>query len=93
MAKIRKQFFIEQEQNRRLKLLATQTGKSEGEVIRESIAARVAGADEAAQDWRQGLDRLSGAWSDRDDMQDFVRELRKGSSRRMKRLGLLSERD
>jgi hypothetical protein len=46
-------------------------------------------AGEASEDdWRQGLDRLSGAWAERDDMQGFVRDLRKGGGRRLKRLGL-----
>ena len=91
MNMIRKQFFIDADQNKQLKALATRTGKSEGEVIREGLDALIKAKSAADDCWRRGLDKLSGAWADREDMQELVRELRSGGSRRMKRLGLQNE--
>ena len=91
MTMIRKQFFIDEEQNQRLKALSGETGKSEGELIRESIAARIEATAAEDDDWRNGLEKLSRAWADRDDMQGFVRALRKGSGRRLARLGLVEK--
>lgn len=90
MSMIRKQFFIDTEQNRRLQALAAETGKSESELVRESLSERLgrAGAETEGEGWRTALDKLSGAWAERDDMQEFVRDLRKGGSRRLRRLGL-----
>ena len=93
MNMIRKQFFIDAEQNRQLKQLAESAGKSEGEVIRESLEALIIAKSAGDDDWRRGLERLSGAWADRDDMHDFVRELRQGGSRRLKRIGLEGTED
>ena len=88
---IRKQFFIDEEQNQHLKALSGETGKSEGELIRESIAARIEATAAEDDDWRNGLEKLLRAWADRDDMQGFVRALRKGSGRRLARLGLVEK--
>ena len=93
MNMIRKQFFIDAEQNQRLKHVAKMTGKSEGEVIREGLDALIAAKSVGNDDWQRGLERLSGAWSDRGDMHDLVRELRNGGSRRLKRIGLEGTED
>ena len=91
MTMVRKQFLIDKEQNQRLKALAGETGKSEGELIGEGIATRIDTKTADSEDWRSGLERLSGAWAERDDMQDFVRELRKGAGRRLAHLGLIGK--
>lgn len=88
---VRKQFFIDPEQNRELKRLAAAAGMSEGEFIRESLAARIAGLS-GERDWRLGLEQLSGAWAERDDVQESMRELRRGWGRRLSRLGLSPKR-
>jgi hypothetical protein len=85
---VRKQILITPEQNRRLKARAAQTGTAEADIVRHGIDMALAAEQASEEDWRQGLDRLSGAWAERHDMQDFVRDLRKGGGRRMKRLGL-----
>lgn len=86
MAMIRKQVFITAEQNRRLKQRAAQTGKAETDIVRQGIELALTSKQAEGDDWRAGLDALTGAWAERSDMQGFVRELRKGSSRRLKRL-------
>lgn len=85
---IRKQVFITAEQNRRLKQRAAETGTAEAEIVRRGIEVALA-SETSAADWKKGLAELSGAWSDRGDIQDFVRDLRKGTRRRLKRLGIL----
>ena len=91
MNMIRKQFLSDEAQNRRLKQLASETGKSEAELIRESVAARIGDAIAPSDDWRTGLTRLSGAWSERADMHEFVEDLRKGWGKRAQRRGLSGE--
>ncbi len=87
MGLIRKQFFIDPEQNRELKRLAAQAGMSEGEFIRESLSARIASA-ENTDHWKSGLDVLSGAWAEREDAQAEAVRIRRGWGRRLERLGL-----
>ena len=83
---VRKQVFITAEQNKRLKTVAAAKGVAEAELIRAGIDQQLAQAKVEDDDWRTGLNRLSGAWRDRDDMHDFVRDLRKGWSRRLARV-------
>jgi hypothetical protein len=87
MGLIRKQFFIDPEQNRELKRLAYEAGMSEGEFIRESLSARIASAESTRQ-WSHGLSELSGAWAARDDAQAEALDLRRSWRRRLDRLGL-----
>ncbi len=89
MTMIRKQFFIDRDQSRRLKRLAAAKGVAEGEIIRVAIEHKLQNDRAELDDWRNGLNAISGSWADRHDMQDFVRKLRKGSGRRLKRLGLM----
>jgi hypothetical protein len=84
---VRKQFFIDADQNRQLKRLASSVGKSEGELIREGVAARLAAA-KAEDDWRSGLDRIGDSWVEREHLQEEMAELRKGWRKRLKRLRL-----
>ena len=88
---VRKQILITPEQNRRLKARAAQTGAAESDIVRRGIELALAAEPASEDDWRRGLDRLSGAWAERHDMQGFVRDLRKGGGRRMKRLGLVRD--
>jgi hypothetical protein len=83
---VRKQFFITVEQNKRLKAVAAARGIAEAELIRAGIDQQLTQAKVEDDDWRTGLDRLSGAWRDRDDMDDLIRDLRKGWARRLARV-------
>ena len=84
---VRKQFFITAEQNKRLKAHAAATGVSEAEVVRAGIDLRLDQKPEKT-DWRKLADSLSGAWAERDDLDELLRKNRKGWKRRLKRLGL-----
>jgi hypothetical protein len=85
--KIRKQFFITAEQNRRLKECAAATGVSEGELIRAGIDMRL-NRRVHETDSRTLIERLSGAWAERDDLDELLQKNRQGWRRRLKRLGL-----
>ena len=51
-----------------------------------------AGEPEDKDAWKKAILNLKGIWTDREDIQDEMRDLRKGSSRRLKRLGLEPEK-
>lgn len=87
---VRKQFFITTEQNRRLKAHAAATGVSEAELVRAGIDLRLEQKVEKT-DWRELADSLSGAWAERDDLDEILRKHRKGWKRRLKRLGLQND--
>jgi hypothetical protein len=84
---VRKQFFITAEQNKRLKAQAAATGVSEAELVRAGIDLQLERKAEKT-DWRRLADSLSGAWAERDDLDEILRKNRKGWKRRLKRLGL-----
>lgn len=88
---VRKQFFITVEQNRRLKAHATATGVSEAELVRAGIDLRIVQAP-VAQDWRDGLGNLSGAWAERKDLNDEMQEIRRSWNRRSQILGRKTKR-
>ncbi len=56
---IRKQIFIEEQQNQALKRLAQRTGKSEGALIREAVERRLAEEQDANALWETLLERWS----------------------------------
>lgn len=53
--KVRKQFFIDREQSRRLKARAAELGVSEAELVREGIERVLDQSGGQAADWRQRL--------------------------------------
>ena len=84
---VRKQVFITAEQNKKLKARAAAIGVAEAELIRAGIDLRL---DQKLEkpDWRTALDKLSGAWAERDDLEELLAKHRQGWARRRKRLGL-----
>jgi hypothetical protein len=92
---VRKQLFITAEQNKRLKARAAATGVAEAELIRSGIDLRLDQEPEEQRAWREvveeTLGRLSGAWAERDDLDELLRKNRKGWKRRLKRLGLAND--
>ncbi len=54
---IRKQVFIKDDQNARLKQVAQKTGQSQGQIIREAIDRQIAEEDEQEKLWDALLDR------------------------------------
>lgn len=81
---IRKQFFIEEEQNARLKSTALATGKSEAELIREGIDQRLVKAKDEIEltDWRAGWRKVAGMWADYPEIDEIMDERRKARGRR-----------
>ena len=81
---IRKQFFIEEEQNARLKSAALATGKSEAELIREGIDQRLVKAKDEIEltDWRAGWRKVAGMWADYPEIDEITAERRKARGRR-----------
>jgi hypothetical protein len=87
---VRKQFFITSEQNKRLKAHAAATGVSEAELVRAGIDLRLERKADKPN-WRQLADSLSGAWAERDDLEETLQKYRKGWKRRLKQLGLAQD--
>ena len=91
MAMIRKQFFIDAKINRELKQRAAAQGVSEADLIRPGVDKVLSETVDGAN-WRNGLSKLTGAWAERDDMQELVQDSRRGWGRRTNRLGLAPEK-
>jgi hypothetical protein len=83
---VRKQIFITSEQNRRLKAHAAATGVSEAELVRAGIDLRLEQKPEKV-DWRRLAERLSGAWAERENLDEEMREIRSRWNRRDQFLG------
>ena len=93
---VRKQLFITTEQNRKLKERAAATGLSEGELMRAGIDLRLAKEPEEQRAWRDLVDetvaKLSGAWAERENLDEEMREIRRRWNRRSLFLGKKSRR-
>ena len=88
---VRKQVYITAEQDRRLKELAKAEGVPAADIVRRGLQHVFEQNAEAEKllSLKAYLRTAKPIWQDRDDMQEWLRDLRKGSSRRMKRLGLI----
>jgi len=88
---VRKQLFITTEQNRKLKERAAATGLSEGELMRAGIDLKLAQEPEEQRAWRQIVDetvaKLSGAWAERENLDEEMRGIRRRWNRRSLLLG------
>jgi transposase len=88
---VRKQLFVTTEQNRKLKERAAATGLSEGELIRAGIDLKLAQEPEEQRPWREIVDetvaKLSGAWAERENLDEDMREIRRRWNRRSLFLG------
>ena len=83
---IRKQVYIREDQEKRLKALAAAVGKAEAELIREGIDKVLAEQADLQQDWKAAWMRAYGLWADREDIEDIMAENRRRVRRRMDRL-------
>ena len=83
---IRKQVFIREDQERRLKALASRAGISEAEIIRDGIDRALAERETADDGWKQVILEVAGIWKDRDDVGTIVEEGRRLSRERSERL-------
>ena len=86
---VRKQLLITSEQKRRMKALATATGRTEAELFREAVDAKLEAAAAAGagnEDWKAALLAVAGIWADYPEVEDIIAENRKGWARRHARL-------
>jgi hypothetical protein len=88
---VRKQVFITAEQNKRLKAHAAATGVSEAELVRAGIDLRLEREAEKP-DWRRIADNLSGAWAERENLDEEMRAIRRRWNRRDQILGRKAKR-
>ena len=88
---VRKQVFITVEQNKKLKARAAATGVAEAELIRAGIDLRLEKEPEQQRAWRAVVDetvaKLSGAWAERENLDEEMREIRRRWNRRAQILG------
>lgn len=93
---VRKQVFITAEQNKKLKARAAATGVAEAELIRSGIDLRLNQEPEEQRAWRSIVDetvaRLSGAWAERENLDEEMREIRSRWNRRSSILGKRTKR-
>ena len=81
---VRTQIYLTWEQQRSLERLAAVTGRRKSDLIREALDGYL--ADHQPKDWKDALEAVRGMWADRDDLDDFVRNLRAGWEKRLERL-------
>ncbi len=87
---VRKQFYITAEQDRQLKEVAKAERVPAADIVRRGLqhAIEQSGEAERLANLKAYLRTAKPIWQDRDDMQEWLRDLRRGGSRRLKRLGL-----
>lgn len=81
---VRTQVYLTEEQERGLKRLAETTGRRQSELIREALD-RYLNANQP-EDWKAAFEAVRGMWAGRDDLDDFVSDLRAGWEKRRKRI-------
>jgi predicted transcriptional regulator len=80
---VRKQILLTPEQSRKLKALAVATGRTEADLFREAIDAKLASAGEV--DWKVGFFAAVAEWPEDSDIGERIAENRKAWARRHKR--------
>jgi predicted DNA-binding protein len=80
---VRTQIYLTDEQKRQLAQLAAASGKRQSEMIREAIDGYL--AEREPKDWKEAFEAVRGMWAERDDLDDFVRDLRAEWERRLER--------
>ena len=81
---VRTQIYLTREQQQGLERLAVATGRRKSDLIREALDGYL--TDHQPRDWKAALEAVRGMWADRDDLDDFVRDLRAGWEKRLERL-------
>jgi hypothetical protein len=93
---VRKQVFITAEQNKKLKARAAAMGVAEAELIRSGIDLRLDQEPEEQRAWKSIVDetlaKLSGAWAERENLDEEMREIRRRWNRRSAILGKKAKR-
>jgi hypothetical protein len=93
---VRKQIFITADQNTRLKTYAAAAGVSEAELIRAGIDLRLQEQGAKQKAWSdtvaETVAKLSGAWAERENLDEEMREIRRRWNRRDQLLGKKTKR-
>ena len=84
---VRKQFFIREDQQKRLKAVAAAKGVSEAELIRQGIDLELK-RNEAAENesWKEGFRQAAGIWKDRTDLDELFADARRRRKERRKKM-------
>jgi predicted DNA-binding protein len=80
---VRTQIYLTSEQKLQLERLAATSGRKQSEMIREAIDGYL--AEHEPKDWEEAFEAVRGMWAERDDVDDFVRDLRAEWERRLER--------
>ena len=73
---IRKQFFIDEDENQRLKAAALASGRSEADLIREGVKQVLEHTETRDDDWKVALRSLKGIWSDYPELDQLLKDRR-----------------
>jgi hypothetical protein len=87
---VRKQIFIREDQQERLKLVAAREGVAEAELVREGldlVLERKAPTEDDS--WREAIRCIEGMWEDRKEFDAFDAERRRRRAERRKRMNAL----
>jgi hypothetical protein len=88
---VRKQFFITEEQNRKLKEQSAAIGVSEADLIRSGIDLRLEQVARDQRAWKdvvnETISKLSGAWAERENLDEEMRVIRRSWNRRSLLMG------
>lgn len=82
---LRTQVYLTDEQDRGLKRLARQRGRSQSELIREAVD-RLLAAHPTGDDWRAVLARTQGIWADRPEVEEEIAQARASFERRVEEI-------
>jgi predicted DNA-binding protein len=80
---VRTQIYLTKDQKQQLERLAAASGKRQSEMIREAIDGYL--VHQQPNDWKAAFKAARGMWAKRDDLDDFVRDLRVEWERRLER--------
>jgi hypothetical protein len=81
---VRTQIYLTDEQQCALEKLAAITGRRKSDLIRRALDRYL--AEHRPKDWKDALEAVRGMWADRDDLDEFVSNLRAGWEKRLERL-------
>jgi hypothetical protein len=81
---LRTQVYLSEAQDKGLKKLARTTGRSQSALIREAIDKLIEA--QPVEDWKASLLSAAGAWADRPEAEDEMRETREQLQRRHDRM-------
>jgi Ribbon-helix-helix domain len=87
---VRKQIFIRDDQQERLKSVAARDGVAEAELVREGldlVLERKAPLEDDS--WREAIRSIEGMWEDRKEFDAFDAERRRRRAERRKRMNAL----